>query len=128
MRLFIAAAILFVAALIGDARAQSANGLRFIPLGYCQLSAITTATSISSCTTQTPGGGTVAGVPPGAQFAFMVAETNAIRYLDIAGEEPSSTVGFPLAALTPSTYAGTISALQFVPQTAPATINILFYK
>src|SRR5690349_10055841 len=56
-------------------------------LGYCQLAAISAATSLSACS---------GGIPAGATLAVVAIETAAVRFRD-DGVAPTATVGFPLA-------------------------------
>ena len=89
----------------------------FTPVGYCQLAAITTATGLSSC----PG-----GVPSGALIAQIVA-TTAINYRD-DGTAPTSSAGMPVPAGFYFSYGAALSAIQFIPQSGAATVNVSFYK
>lgn len=108
--------------LLAPAAAQtSGNGLRFVALGYCQLTGITNtaAVALSSC---------AGGIPATANRVQIVAEGQAIRYRD-DGTAPTATVGMPLAVnLLPFEYAGPISKLQFIGQTTGATVNVLFSR
>lgn len=82
-------------------------------LGYQQI------TSLSSSTALT--------VPAGAFRALITPETQAVRWRD-DGTAPSATVGMPLAVAATLEYAGDLSALRFIEQTASAKINVSYYK
>lgn len=81
-------------------------------LGYQQI------TSLSAATTLT--------VPAGATLALIIAETQAVRWRD-DGTAPTSTVGMPLATGSALSYDGDLKAVQFIEQTASATLNISYY-
>lgn len=105
--------------MIGAAQAQVATpGLPLIPLGYCQLTSVDTSTLISTCS---------GGIPAGANTAYIGAEAQAIRYRD-DGTAPTTTVGMPLASGAAILYAGTLSKVRVISQTAGAKVNILFYR
>ena len=79
MRALVVALLLGLCGLIGPSQAQqyptkvwSIQG-PMTALGYCQLSGISAATSLSSCTN---------GIPSTATFAVIVVETNAVRWRD----------------------------------------------
>lgn len=83
------------------------------PLGYQQI------TSLSSAATLT--------IPIGATIALIAVEGGAIRYRD-DGTAPTATVGMPIAAGQEFQYTGNLAALQFIQQSATATLDVLYYK
>lgn len=107
--------IALIAALLSlSASAVSADsGVRVTPLGYEQVTSISSAKSLT--------------VPTGATMAVITAEVQAIRYRD-DGTAPSSSVGMPLAVGTALVYQGTLSAVQVIEQTSGAKVNVLYYK
>jgi hypothetical protein len=117
MRTLILAAAL--TALVCQAAAQvTVPGLRTVPLGYCQLTSLATAAKLSDCS---------GGIPAGANLAYIEAEAQAVRYRD-DGTAPTGTVGMPIASGGSILYAGTLSAVQVIEQTASAKLNVLFYR
>ena len=92
-------------------------GIRYTPLGYCQLTSIVTSTLLSSCS----------GFPTSATRAVFIPEAQAIRYRD-DGTAPSATVGQPVAVGVSVDYTGTLSKVRVISQTSGAKLNVLFYK
>jgi hypothetical protein len=91
----------------------------FLALGYCQLTSLSTAVGLASCS---------GGIPTSSDIVQVCAETQAIRYRD-DGTNPTATVGMPVASGTCFQYSGSsLSALKFIEQTASAKLNISFYK
>jgi len=82
------------------------------PLGYQQI------TSLSSSTALT--------VPEGARFCIFTAETQAVRWRD-DGTAPTSTVGMPVAVLTPTAYYGDLNKIRFIEQSASAKLNVTYF-
>ena len=82
------------------------------PLGYQQITTLTTAVGLT--------------VPPGAVGAIIVAEAQAVRWRD-DGTAPTATVGMPLAVAAALEYAGDLSAIKFIEQTAGAKLNVAYY-
>jgi hypothetical protein len=115
MRLF---AIVMLTGMLAPARAQVTGSLRAVPLGYCQLAAISVATALSACS---------GGIPAGATaMAFQVTTTSA-RYRD-DGTNPTAALGLPVATGITVFYAGTLSKFAIIPTAATSTIDILFYQ
>lgn len=85
----------------------------FTPLGYQQI------TSLSSATNLTP--------PTGATVAAINVATAAVSYRD-DGVAPTSTVGMPLAVNTNFIYQGSLTAIQFIQATSGAVLNVTYYK
>lgn len=88
----------------------------FTPLGYVQLTSLSTATSFSS--TQ---------IPAYSSFVMLQANTQNIRWRD-DGTAPTASVGMVLVAgAAPLIYSGSIAALQFIYVTSGATLEASFY-
>lgn len=87
-------------------------GARVIPLGYQQISSFSTAQSLTA--------------PSGALYATIEA-TAAVNYRD-DGTAPTASTGMPLAANTTLWYVGNLAAIQIIPQTGSATLNVLYYR
>lgn len=99
-------------------------GIRFVPLGYQQVTTTTPAFTLT--------------VPAGANAALLNAEAVDIRWRD-DGTAPTTTVGMLLSA-TPATggatgahgndlfYTGNVSKLQFIQTGAGAILNVSYYK
>jgi hypothetical protein len=113
------ASLALLAALLCPAAAQvSVPQQPMVPLGYCQLTTVSASTLISTCS---------GGIPAGATLAYIEAEAQSIRYRD-DGTAPTTTVGMPIASGAAILYAGTLSAVRVIEQTASAKVNILFYR
>jgi hypothetical protein len=104
--------------------ASSGNGVAgtgsqpyiYTPLGYQQIAAFSGAVSLT--------------VPSGATFAVIAAETETVRYRD-DGVAPTANVGQPLAVFgtaPPFLYSGNLAAIQFIPASGTATLDISYYK
>jgi hypothetical protein len=113
-----AAGLLLSAPVFNIDVAKADTPLRFAPLGYCQLSGISAATGFSSCS---------GGIPSAASTAQICVETQAVRYRD-DGTAPTGSVGMPTASGTCFSYTGDIGAIQFIPETGSATIDVSFYR
>jgi hypothetical protein len=90
--------------------------VRYTPLGYQQITTLTSATLLT--------------VPTGANCAFISVESAAVRYRD-DGTAPTASIGMPLAITSngpPLIYCGTLSAIQFIQQASSATLNVLYYR
>ena len=103
-------------AFVAPTRAQT--GLTYVPLGYCQITSLSSAKALSSCS---------GGIPVGSTAALISVEGSNIRYRD-DGIAPTSSVGMPLVEGQAFWYSGTISNLQFIQQTSGASIDVLFYR
>lgn len=110
-------ALLAASLLLASSAALADVGLRYAPLGYCQLTSIDTAVLLSSCS----------GFPATATLAVFVPEAQAIRYRD-DGVAPSTTVGQPVAVGVSVEYRGALSKVRVISQTSGAKLNVLFYK
>jgi hypothetical protein len=120
MALAASVAVLLAVALGLPARGQgiTSPGLSLRPLGYCQLTSLAAATLLSSCS---------AGVPATANAVYLVVESQGVRIRD-DGVAPTASVGLPVAAGSGLYYAGTLSGLQIIQQSASATVNAVFYR
>lgn len=83
------------------------------PLGYQQYTSLSSATNLS-------------GYPAGATSAIIYVEGAAIRWRD-DGTAPTTTVGMPVSSGQDFQYTGDFSKIQFIQQTASATINVSYY-
>lgn len=98
--------------------------LTYTPLGYCKLSATTSASVlVSTCS---------GGIPTGATYALICNEGSEARWRD-DGTAPTTSLGQILGSGTTSGptcfgYSASLSALQFIAQTGTATFDISFYK
>lgn len=108
---------LAIALLLSTSAAVADVGIRYAPLGYCQLTSIDTSTLLSSCT----------GFPTDATRAVFVPEAQAIRYRD-DGTAPTTTVGQPVAVGVSIEYTGALSKVRVIAQVSGAKLNVLFYK
>jgi hypothetical protein len=116
-RLALTAALLL--GLIASASAQERKSTDHIqPLGYCQLTSIASATSVSSCS---------GGVPALSAWAVVCIETAAVRWRD-DGTAPTTSVGMPVSSGQCMNYSGTFSALQFIAQSGSPVVDISFYS
>lgn len=86
--------------------------------GTYLLSATNTASSASL---------TSGGIPAGANFALLQAETANVRWRDDGGA-PTATVGnLLLSGVEGISYSGTLSALQFIAATGSPLVDVAFY-
>ena len=85
----------------------------FNPLGYQQITSLTTSTGLSP--------------PDNASIAEIIVEAQGIRYRD-DGVAPTASVGMPVAAGNAFQYSGDLSAIRFIQQTSGAILNVSYYK
>lgn len=119
--------LIFSVAMSISARADSP--LRQAPVGFCPLSSMSAATSLSSCTTTTSHGVTITGIPPSANFALICAYVQGIVWND--DDIPTGTPGSGgqgIAAGQCFGYAGPLATIQFIQQTSGALVGVSFYK
>jgi hypothetical protein len=88
------------------------TGIRYVPLGYQQLS---------------PSAVTKLTVPDGANFAVIVPETQGVRWRD-DGTDPDANTGMLLTAGTQLEYSGDLSAIRFIQAAASAKLNVSYYR
>jgi hypothetical protein len=65
-------------------------------------------------------------VPAGATIAAFTLETASIRMLD-DGTAPTTTLG-NVWTVGPASYAGPLTAMQFIAVSTTATLDVLYYK
>ncbi len=83
-------------------------------LGYVQLTNLAAAVGMGT-------------IPAGTSFAIVQPETANTRWRD-DGTDPTSTVGYPLAAGSELQYdAAQLTRVKFIEQSAGAKLNICFY-
>lgn len=100
-------------------RAQERTATGFIqPLGYCQLTSVSSSTLVSSCS---------GGIPARTAWAVLCIDTAAIRWRD-DGTAPTASVGMPVASGQCFYYSGTFAALRVIAQTGSPVVNISFYS
>lgn len=112
IRSLVLAAGLF-AALPASLPAKAEVGFIYLPLGYQQITSLSTSTALT--------------VPAGATMALISVEGAAIRYRD-DGTAPTASIGMPIAVGQAFQYTGTLSLIRFIQQSSSATINVLYYK
>lgn len=95
------------------AAAQQFTALTYVPLGYQQISTVSSSTALT--------------VPTGAKYAVIVSEAQAVRYRD-DGVAPTAAIGMPLAVGERLIYSGRLSAIRFFEQTGGAKLNISYYR
>lgn len=84
------------------------------PLGYQQLTGMTTATPLT--------------VPAGATVAVIQAEAQSVRYRDDV-VAPTASVGMLLTVANgPYTYSGPLASVEFIAATAGAILNVSYYS
>ena len=91
-------------------------GLRYIPVGYQQLTVGGTVVSLT--------------VPAGAVLAIFNTETTALRWRDDGGNL-AATFGMPLPITGTGPlfeYSGNLAAIQFLSSGAAGTLNVSYYK
>lgn len=81
-------------------------------LGYQQIGTLTTAQALT--------------VPAGARIACIVAEAQAVRWRD-DGTDPTASIGMPLPVNTLLEYAGDLSRIKFIEQTASGKLNVTYF-
>jgi hypothetical protein len=101
------------AILLASASADADVGIRYVPLGYQQITSLSAAAALT--------------VPTGTTSAVIVAEAQAVRYRD-DGTAPTSSVGIPVAVGAVLQYTGRLGAIQFIEQTSGAKLNISYYR
>lgn len=105
-----------------------AQGGPLVPLGFCSLSSLGSATALSACTgTWNSGAG---GIPTGANYAVICAYAQAINYRD-DGNAPTSSTGTGgqgIAAGNCIPYYGTLTNVKLIQLTSGAVAGISFYK
>lgn len=119
-RLIAVLALLWPVAAFGQAQGP----YRYQPMGYCQITNLSSAVSLvtASCST--------GSVPAQGIIAEICVSTAAIRYRD-DGTAPTTSIGIPVGAGICYPYSvaeGGFGALSLIQQTAGAVVDISFYK
>lgn len=87
---------------------------KLTPLGYQQLSTISSATALT--------------IPAGATVAYVTAESGTVRYRD-DGTNPTTTVGTPLTQGFTLIYVATpLTAVKFIDTSTGAVLSVNYYK
>lgn len=82
----------------------------------------------SAATTSSGASLTSGGVPTGATYAFLQAETANVRYRD-DGAAPTAAVGSLVVSGAPGLfYPGTLTALRFIAASGSPVLNVAFYR
>lgn len=92
--------------------AQAATPGNLRPLGYQQITSLSSATGLT--------------VPRGATVALIQPETQAVRWRD-DGTNPTASVGMPIAVGETLPYIGYLENIKFIEQTASAVLNVAYY-
>lgn len=115
--------------LLTGGSAYADSPLRQSPVGFCPLSSMSAATSLTSCTTTTSHGVTITGIPLTANWAMICAYVQGIVWND--DDAPTGTPGSGgqgLAAGQCLGYSGPLSVIQLIQQTSGALVGVSFYK
>jgi hypothetical protein len=123
--LLILFAVLPLLALYSCVHAQPVQ--RFGNIGYCQMTALTTAKTVATanCTT----GSVPAAVTAAAEVVAEICVSGAaIRYTSNAAITPTAAIGIPVSTNTCFQYSGPIVNLQIIQQAATATVDIEFFQ
>lgn len=83
------------------------------PLGYQQIVGLVAATALT--------------VPAGATIAYVSVSGAAVRWRD-DGTAPTASVGMPVGIGAQLSYSGSLSAVQFIQQSATATLDVAYYQ
>lgn len=97
------------------------SGLRQVPLGFCSLSGMSSATSLTSCS---------GGIPANTTYAVICAYAQGVVWRD-DGTAPTGTPGSGgqgIAANQCIPYNGTFTKIQFIQQTSGALLGVSFYR
>ena len=82
------------------------------PLGYQQITSLTTATGLT--------------IPAGSAVAIITCSGTSVRWRD-DGTNPTSSVGYPLPVGAELVYSGSMPAIKFIETTASAALDICYY-
>lgn len=83
------------------------------PLGYQQLTSISSATALT--------------VPAKATVAIIQPETKDVRWRD-DGTSPTAGIGIVIAAGDSLVYSGNLSAIKFIEVAATGKLNVSYYE
>lgn len=125
-------ALVLVSALFATEDVQAEPSSRHAALGFCSLSGMTAATSISTCTfTNTLNGAaaTWANVSTAADYLVVCAYTAGVVYRDdgVAPTATAGTGGQGISSGSCVSFDGPVASLQFIQQTTGAVLGISFY-
>jgi hypothetical protein len=97
------------------------QGLRNVPLGFCSLSSMSSATPLSSCS---------GGIPNFTSYAVICAYVQNVNWRDdgVAPTTTAGTGGQQIQANNCIAYNGTFTAIQFIQQTSGAILGVTFYR
>lgn len=99
-------------ACVSSNRMQIKDASLYTPKGYQQLTSLLAAATLT--------------VPSGALYAWIGAESQAVRWRD-DGTAPTASVGIELAAGAYFWYDGSLATIQFIQETASAKLNVSYY-
>lgn len=85
----------------------------YAPLGFQTVGSLTSASLLS--------------VPAGATIAYITVEGAPVRWRD-DGTAPTATVGTLVGVGSQIIYSGSLAAIQFIQQSATATLDVSYYK
>ena len=111
-------AIVVLLAAIPAFAQQATRPAQVTPAGVCQLSSLTSATLLSSCS---------GGIPVGTQLVLASVEVANVRYRD-DGTAPTTSIGVQIYQGQTLTYNGNLAAIQFIAVSGSPVINVAFYK
>lgn len=99
---------------LGSARGKAAmiNGGGLKPLGYQQITSLSSATALT--------------VPTNVTIAMIQPETQAVRWRD-DGTNPTASVGIQIAAGDLFIYTGDLSTIRFIEAVASSILNVSYY-
>ena len=90
---------------------------KYRPLGYQQITSLSSATGLTVPTSATIGN---------PVLALISCEDQNVRWRD-DGTNPTTTVGMLLTAGSELAYSGDLGAIKFIEVTASAELNISYY-
>ncbi|HEY8354207.1 MAG TPA: hypothetical protein VIK69_04255 [Methylophilaceae bacterium] len=88
------------------------------PMGFEQIADLSSAVGLTD-------------IPDGAQVALIVAKGQDVSWRDDSDDPldaPTASVGMHLAKDAPMWYSGDLSKIQFIEQSASATLCVSYYK
>lgn len=90
------------------------------PLGVGQITGLSTKKTLADVS---------GGIPAGAQFVLLQAESKTVRWRD-DGPDPTAAIGMRLIADgEPFLYDGKdLTLIEFIEESASAKLNVAFYK
>jgi hypothetical protein len=130
MRKAIGVLMLIGCLLATAAKAQQGPPYRFGALGYCQISSLATAVTVTqaACSTFQSYIGAAFNPIAVATIIQICVSGQAIRYASNPALTPTASVGMPVAASTCFQYSGPIQNLRMIQQAISATVDIEFFQ